>query len=56
MFVVVYKHVVENVDRLDGCMDVRPFSCSVQKYVPVVMYYEVCCCLNITLTLTFTKI
>ena len=48
MFVVVYKHVIEIFDgvntwsKLDGCMDIQVLSYSVQKYLLIIMYCEVC--------------
>ena len=52
MFVVFYKHVTVGGDgvsiwsKLDGCINIQALSSSVLKYLPVIMYCKVCCCLH----------
>ena len=38
---------LEVMGYLDGCIDIQAVSYSVQKYFPIIMYCEVCCCLHI---------
>ena len=50
LLLLVYETGSDGVSiwaKLDGYINTQAVSYSVQKYFPIIMYCEVCCCLHI---------